>query len=215
MAKTYQKRKWETKSVRISKSKSAPAIRIRKLIEPKVEIYKEEKYYILRNKNNKIIAKRKVKGSKISLSEAKTIYKQNKTFYQNWKRNQFFKNGKPSLMENIYIVKSNNQNTKTIPYHKQIPRNKDKFTVVYHIEGYILMNRRRVKVNGNSLSMSKRATVTGERYVTRKTAREDALLSFYANVGKVTMGTSDDEAGRQAFENGQVFITHEGWIWYR
>jgi len=159
------------------------------------------RYVYVAYDNGKRTSFRYVKGSDLTLNEAKELYKENKTFKRDVKRTEFKKV--------VEIVKT-----------REVKRSKDgKFDLrgrptepkhiraQYVVEGYVKKDKKSVCVVARSQSLTDG--------ISKEEAKQKAWESFYEKVSETIYGNGVYDADEGIKHLNKITNLREGWVYYK
>ena len=157
----------------------------------KLQTIRGKRYFVAIDDKNRFLARRKVSGSGLSLQGAIDIYRRNKTFFPDKKRES-------SVLKNVEerVIYTETQKVLRKPSAK---------VVQYFV---------RAKIGGKDIS-ARSKTLGSPGVMTRKQAKDKAFSNFYRRVDYEINGnvSSDEDRGRKYVTDNNVKIT-QGWVYY-
>lgn len=167
-----------------------------KYIVPHIENWKGTHYFVVRNKKGQIVTKRRQKGSDLTFDEARELYRRNKTFKENVKRQR---TKLSNVTEIVTTTQSSIQNRKKPPIKAPSGNN-----IQYVVQG---------RYKGQNISARSQNIKAGYAlYKTEELAKEKAWENFLKLLAEREGLAYEADEGLKLID--KVTNIREGWVKY-
>jgi len=166
----------------------------KKINNVKVERWKNKRVYVARNEKGQLLSWRKVAGSKIKLSDAKRLFKRQRSFRKDVQVVRLKKVSEVSELRTSSIKKKDSK-----PLFAKPKKDAQYVVSGYHGKKHIVA--RSFKIGSTTLVKSSQE------------AKNDAWSRFLMIVGEETMNLYDEDEGIKNID--KIKNIKEGWVYYR